>query len=81
MFVCKECGHVFEEPEYWVEKHGFDYPPYEEWSGCPNCRGDYVETHICDGCSDYINGPYIKTVDGTRYCENCYTAMELEDEE
>ena len=81
MFVCVECGHVFDQPDRWVERHGFDYGPYESFSVCPKCRGSYVEAHKCDCCDEWITGSYIKTEDGKRYCENCYVVMDLEDEE
>lgn len=67
MFVCLECGHIFEEGEEarWVEKHGLDTPPYEEWSGCPICKGGYEEIEPCKMCGGYNqdlkNG----------YCEKC----------
>ena len=37
MYVCKECGHLFEEPRKMVERHGLDSPPYEEFNVCPSC--------------------------------------------
>lgn len=43
MFVCTDCGNEFEEPKKHVERHGFTYPPYEEWWGCPVCGGNYEE--------------------------------------
>lgn len=81
MFVCTNCGHVFEDPEYWEERHGFDYGPFERWSGCPNCRGSYVEAHRCDCCDEWIDGPYIMLESGERICEGCYTTYELGDED
>lgn len=81
MFVCVNCGYIFAEPDCWEETHGFNYGPFEEVSGCPECGEPYVEAYVCEGCNDYIDGPYIKTVDGARYCENCYTLMELGDED
>lgn len=39
MFVCLDCGRKFEIPVRIVEKHGWDYPPYEEYDGCPYCAG------------------------------------------
>lgn len=43
--------------------------------------GTYAEAHECDCCGEWITGDYIKTKDGKRYCENCYTTMELGDED
>ena len=55
MYKCTECGHLFEEGEQatWEERHGLDSPPYEKWSGCPVCRGDYEEVHQCKECGDW----------------------------
>ena len=47
MYKCRECGCVFEEPRSWVERHGFEYGPFEEWSACPNCLSpDYGDEYI-----------------------------------
>lgn len=80
MFVCCECGNVFEEPVYWEETHNLDAPPYEQWSGCPHCGGSYAETYECDCCGDWITGDYVKTDNGERYCENCIVHYELGEE-
>ena len=55
MFKCLECGNLFEEGEQarWVETHGLDTPPYEEWSGCPICKGGYKEIKPCKICGSY----------------------------
>ena len=81
LFVCIECGNVFEDPKYWRETHSLDTPPYEEWSGCPKCHGAYTEAHKCDCCDEWIDDTYIKTDDDKRYCLNCYQVMDLGDEE
>lgn len=47
MYICEECGEVFEVPINWVEPHG------EELSGCPYCKGAYVEVIECSLCGDY----------------------------
>lgn len=78
MFVCLDCGEVFEEPVYWEETHGLDHGPYEQWSGCPKCGEAYVETYLCDCCNEWITWDYIETDDGKRYCDNCYRAIRLE---
>jgi hypothetical protein len=72
---------VFEESKKCIEKHGLDYGPYEEWSGCPTCGGAYTEARMCDCCQRYIDDNYIMTEDGKRYCSNCIRHMELGDEE
>lgn len=80
MFICKECGNVFEEPIRWEERHGLDTPPFEQHIGCPYCQGAYVEAYRCDCCDYWIDGTYIKTSDGKRFCEECCVKMELGDE-
>jgi hypothetical protein len=81
MYVCLDCGHLFSDADYWEERHGFDYGPFEQWSGCPVCGESYVEAHRCSCCDKWITGSYIKTEDGQRICENCYIVMELGDED
>ena len=81
MFVCTNCGHLFDEPVCWEERHGFTYGPYETWSGCPKCHEPYVEAKICDCCGEYIDDEYIKMEDGKRYCNHCFTPMNLGDED
>lgn len=67
MYKCLSCGNLFEEGEEarWVEKHGLDTPPYEEWSGCPLCKGDYEEIKPCKICGSYDHDY------GEEYCNAC----------
>lgn len=55
MYRCESCGHLFEEGEQavWYERHGLDTPPYEQWDGCPICKGDFEEVHQCKDCGDW----------------------------
>ncbi len=55
MYKCCSCGNLFEEGEQavWEETHGLDTPPYEKFSGCPVCKGDYEEVHQCKKCGDW----------------------------
>lgn len=52
MYKCLECGNIFDEGEQveWNERHGLDTPPYEHFSGCPICNGEYEETRSCKHC-------------------------------
>jgi hypothetical protein len=77
MFICLDCGCVFDGPKHWIETHGLDSPPYEEWNGCPSCGGAYAETYKCDGCNDWLCGTYAETKNGNKYCENCYEIREV----
>ncbi len=79
MYVCKECGEIFEEPEHCVERHGFTDGMYEEWDGCPECGGNYTEAFCCDLCGEYIQGDYIETKNGTLICENCYEVKDIDE--
>lgn len=81
MWICLDCNELFQDPVHYVNTHNLDTPPYEEYYGCPYCGGTYVEAHECDCCGEWIIGDYIKTEDGKRYCEKCYTTMELGDED
>ena len=69
MYRCANCGNLFEEGEQavWEETHGLDSPPYETWSGCPVCRGDYEEVHQCKKCGDWHSEDEL--YDG--WCEDC----------
>ena len=78
--MCIECGSVFEDPKYYKETHGLDSPPYEHWSGCPYCGGNYTEAYKCDCCGEYIDCDYFQTDNGDRYCENCITHYKLGEE-
>ena len=80
LFVCLECGKIFDEPKNYVEKHGLDTPPYEEFSGSPCCAGAYTEAHRCDCCGEWITDRYVKLKSEERFCEDCFSIKELEDE-
>ena len=81
MWICLDCNELFQDPTHYVETHGMETPPYYEWNGCPYCGGAYAEAHECDCCGSWILDNYIKTDDGKRYCANCYTTMEIGDED
>ena len=80
MWVCLECGEIFEEPRLYIDTHGLDTPPYEERWGCPVCGGAYTEAYECGSCGEWINDSYIK-VNNERYCSDCYQVYELGDED
>ena len=69
MFRCCECGNLFEEGEQavWEETNGLDSQPYEKWSGCPVCGGDYEEVHQCKECGEWHTEDEL--YDG--WCEKC----------
>ena len=69
MYRCCECGNLFEEGEQavWEELHGLDSPPYEKFSGCPVCKGDYEEVHQCKWCGDWHSEDELYD----SWCEKC----------
>lgn len=79
MYICLDCEALFTVPEKYTETHGLDCPPYEEYSGCPNCGGTYAETFKCDRCGKYIAGDYVEVACGNLYCEDCYTLRSIGD--
>jgi formylmethanofuran dehydrogenase subunit E len=73
IYTCLECGLAFDEPQEYCEFHELDSPPYENYKGCPNCGGVFINSVICTVCNQYITDDYIHVVDGQDICENCYT--------
>lgn len=73
MFRCESCGNLFEEGEQatWEETHGLDSPPYEKFSGCPLCKGDYEEAYLCKVCDGWVVESELQ--DGC--CEACVEAL------
>lgn len=55
MYRCDECGNLFEEGEQkiYIEKDGFDYPPYREYEACPVCGGSFEEIKPCIVCGKH----------------------------
>lgn len=79
MFICLECGTIFEEPKIFTETHGLDSPPYEKFYGCPRCGCSYAETYKCDICGKYIEDEYIITDKGDIICDSCYAVHSVYD--
>ena len=79
MYLCLDCGNIFDTPKSYTETHGFDFPPYEAWEGCPKCGGPYVKTMECDMCGRWITGEYIKLRDDTFVCSECYEINDITD--
>ena len=79
MFVCLDCGCVFEDAVNYTENHGFTDGLYETWNGCPKCGGTFVETRCCDNCGKYITDKYIKTKNNDFLCSNCYIEKDIDE--
>lgn len=67
MFICKECGHIFEkgEEQTWIEPHG------EHLSGCQICSGSYEEAEQCNICGSYFLAEKLHGYTSSRVCDNC----------
>lgn len=68
MFICNECGELFEEPKYVFETHPYgDGYATEEWAVCPYCgENDFNVAEICVECGNYV----ADLTDGK--CDKCY---------
>ena len=71
MYICKECGGVFDEYAEDREVHDeLDGAPYESFAVCPYCSGTgFEDAEECEQCGEYFameNG-YIDE-DGMRFC-------------
>lgn len=80
MFLCQDCGAIFDAPNQWQETHGLEHAPFEHFSGCPICAGAYCFTYQCDKCGQWITDDYIK-IDTQRYCQNCYQSFQPGEED
>lgn len=50
LLACFECGETFHDDELkpYIETHGLDAPPYEEYYACPHCAGAYAAVSELD---------------------------------
>ena len=83
MFICNDCGEVFEEPKIYYEHHpyGMGYAE-EKWLACPHCGDTDIKDAVeCSRCGDYIaeddahmdeNGLYL--------CDMCNDELYLEED-
>ena len=70
MFICKDCGHIFDESEVWTESRGMfqEQYAYESVDGCPLCRGEYEEAKFCLECESVFKEDDVL---GGCYCKKC----------
>lgn len=67
MYECFECERHFEEPDFIVEKHGLDTPPYEKLAACPYCKSFFREMYQCKICGEWFTDEEL-----TMYvCDDC----------
>lgn len=71
MYLCLNCNALFERQKQYAEKYSWEDADQIKF-GCPSCGGEYVETYECDQCGKYIMDDYIKIIDGSLVCEECY---------
>ena len=73
MYICNECGVVFEEPDVERDVHYWlDGCPAEEHLICPSCgENSFSEALECEGCGCYFSSEsdnaYIDEK-GDKYC-------------
>lgn len=69
MFICLDCGELFEEPAVTYENQGefWGAPAWEAWGACPNCGStEYDHAEQCERCGEY----FAELEDGL--CEFCH---------
>lgn len=71
MYICLECGYIFDSPKIYSEKHGLDTPPFEQIEGCPKCGGDFTEAIKCAICGEYIVDRYYHLCTDEDVCDEC----------
>ena len=76
MYICCDEGHIFDEPKHYIETHGQECPPYEEYDGCPYCGGAYEEADYCDHCQELYSVKCLAYIDGERLCFVCQEEVE-----
>lgn len=55
MYICRDCGEIFSEPETYTENHPYGMGYASETFGCcPCCGGDYEEAVKCADCEEYF---------------------------
>lgn len=67
MYICGDCGKLFEEPKEWSQNHGEPHLT-ERWCGCPDCGGGYEEAVYCPECEEHFDAD--DTTHG--YCKKCF---------
>lgn len=60
MFVCRDCGAIFEYPKVTRDDPsppGVALPSgYYTYHECPECGGDFDEAETCASCGEYFDG-------------------------
>lgn len=71
MYICLDCGELFEKPLKYIEDHG------ESNSCCPVCGGSYVSTFRCEECGEWVTSKTYYKVKNNKYCDECCVKLNL----
>ena len=71
MYICNECGLVFENYETYEEHHPYGMTSATEtWAVCPHCgEAGFEEAKECSRCGNFV----AELTDGL--CDCCYEEM------
>jgi len=74
MYICGECGAIFDEPDYIREQICSDPEAWEDIARCPNCHSEgFEEARECAECGDYFTEDDLI---GGHLCEDCLHELE-----
>lgn len=70
MYLCRECGQVFAEPESFLDPvgHFMGETAYEEWDSCPHCGETDIEEAVKCHCGE-------STLITEPLCKECRTSI------
>lgn len=76
MYICKDCGELFEEPAKWYDDpsaEGVSLPSGSyEYHECPNCGSDdFAEAKECPRCDGHYLGDKI-------LCDDCMEELGIQ---
>lgn len=81
MYICIDCGFIFEEPKYYESKENPNSALFSRWDGCPRCAGAYASLLKCSVCGENIIDDYIELANHEYVCSECYAKRRLGDNE
>jgi RecJ-like exonuclease len=70
LFICEDCGFVFQQPYNYRENYGLFGSPFERLSVCPACGGTFAEAKVCELC-----GGYFTDTEDTGVCPKCLSGL------
>lgn len=71
MYICDNCGNVFENPRTWREERSGDGWAYETMTSSPCCDDSYSEAVPCQCCGMNL------IPDTQDYCKECERALNM----